>query len=633
MVLGLAQVAIVCLGAPFSIWMVGSSEITWSYFPIGVGVPFLLIVIFNALLRRLAPSWRLTPAELIAVLSMGLVVSGIPIFMVGYLLAVISKPYYGATPENDWVGYVQPHLPEWAIPKPDGEALRYFYEGLPSGNAIPWGTWIEPLAWWVSLILALYLACFCLVVILRRQWAEHERLAFPLTEVPRMLLEESGDQWLPAICRSRAFWIGCAVPLTVILFNTISYFQPGFPQIGIHQDHPVQLIRGFPTLNFILYIPVVGFMYLVGTEISFSIWFFYLLTLLETGIVSWAGITVRPDAFVWGSMTTLSWQASGAFVAMVVVSLWMGRHHLRAVARKAIKGDAAVDDRGEMLSYRLAFFALCASLLYILLWLWRSGLAPHLALLYMAGVLVIYLGITRLVIQSGVYYLSTPLSSQALTLAVAGSAIAPHNLVALSLTYAWCGDIQSLFMPSAAHAAHLNQMSSQPRRLGVALALAVVVGIGLTVYFMIYLCYQYGAGNFRSWIYQPGAGAGGIAFDAVVRHIQNPLPTDWTKLSLFGIGAGLYSLLSVFQYRFHWWPLHPVGLTVATLWMVQRIALSVFLAWALKTLTLRFGGIGLYRQLRPFFIGLIVGFFLGIGCSYAIDAIWFFGKGHAILHG
>ena len=45
---------------------------------------------------------------------------------------------------------------------------------------------------------------------------------------------------------------------------------------------------------------------------------------------------------------------------------------------------------------------------YILGWLWRSGLDLHLAALYLFGVLVIYLGITRLVIQSGMYYLTAP---------------------------------------------------------------------------------------------------------------------------------------------------------------------------------------------------------------------------------
>ena len=51
---GLVLVLAVSLGAPHSIWKVGSSEITWSHFPVGVGVPFLLVVLANALVSR----WR-----------------------------------------------------------------------------------------------------------------------------------------------------------------------------------------------------------------------------------------------------------------------------------------------------------------------------------------------------------------------------------------------------------------------------------------------------------------------------------------------------------------------------------------------------------------------------------------------
>ena len=92
-------------------------------------------------------------------------------------------------------------------------------------------------------------------------------------------------------------------------------------------------------------------------------------------------------------------------------------------------------------------------------------------------------------------------------------------------------------------------------------------------------------------------------------------------------------MLSLGHYRFYWWPLHPLGLTIATLWNLRLIATSVFIAWGLKSVILRVGGVSAYRRLRPFFMGLIVGFFLGVGVSYAIDAFWFFGKGHPILHG
>ncbi len=547
-------------------------------------------------------------------------------------MAILSLPYDGATPENEWAEYIQPYLPHWAIPSPDRQAMRYFYEGLPAGHPLPWGAWLAPLGWWLSLILAIYLVCFCLVVILRRQWVERERLVFPLTEVPRLLLEEGAP--LPPLFRSRAFWSGAAVPLAIILFNITGYFHPGFPQLPIHNDNLLSLIPGAAPLLLILYFPVMGFMYLVSTSISFSVWFFYLFTLVETGAVHWAGLTVaRPDAFVW-DWQSLSWQAYGAFAAMVIWSLWMGRRHLGTVfAAMFGRRTAQLDDADEMIPYRLAAWGLLGGCLYILAWSWRTGMDLHVAALYLGGVVIMVIGITRLVVQSGMHYLTPPMGSQSLALALTGTSIPPPNLVALALAYSWCGDIESIFMPSAAHAAKLNELCPRKRALGLAIALAVIASLVSTTCFMLHLCYQYGAGNFRSWFFQPGAGAGGMAFDWAVYQLRDPWPADWGKLAYLGMGALLYSLLSLCQYRFHWWPLNPVGLTVSTTWMVRRIALSVFLAWLLKTLILRLGGVGLYRACRPFFIGLILGFFAGVGISYGVDAVWFFGKGHAILHG
>ena len=627
--LGLLVVLAVVMGAPYSIWIVRSSEITWSYFPTSVGFCFSVVVLVNALVRRLHPAWALQPGELAVIAIMGLAATGIPTFIVGTLLAVISSPYYGATPENDWAGSIHPYLPDWVVPRPDGEAMRWFYEGLPSGQSIPFDAWIEPLFWLLSLIFTVYFACFCLVVIFRRQWVENERLVFPLMEMPRLLIEDGGR----GLLRSKMFWIGCAIPLGMILFNLIGFFYIGFPQINFNRAVNLQFSREFPTISLMLYFPVIGFMYLVSTSVSFSILFFYLVAVVQEGITNRIGYDVtRPDAFVWG-MQSLSWQAWGGFTAMVLWSLWMGRRHLGAVWRQVLGRERTLDDKKEMVSYRTAVYGLGASLVYILAWLWKSGMDLHIAVLFLGGVLVAYYGITRLVVQAGIYFLTPPVGAQAFALAATGTAIGGHNLVALGISYTWFGDVQSLFMPAAAHGARLNELCRGRRPMAWALGLAAVVGFVANIYFVLSLCYKYGAGNFGSWYFIAGGGAGGMAFNGVIRHFNDPWPTDWNKLSFFCLGLLVYSLLALVQYRFHWWPLHPVGITVAPLWMTRLIVFSVFLAWVSKSAIMRYGGVGAYRGARPFFMGLIAGYFLGIGLSYLVDIIWFSGTGHAYFHG
>ena len=629
MLLGIAMVLVVCVGSPYSIWIVGSSEPTWSFFPWGVGFPFVLLYFANALCRRLKRSWALRPAEVVTIMTMGLVVSGIPIFMVGWGLAIIASPYYGATPENNWAEYIHPYLPEWAVPQDEGGAMRWFYEGLPSDQGFPFQIWIGPLFWWTSLVLAVYFISFCLVVVFRRQWIEHERLTFPMTELPRLMVEEGDDGSVPLL-HSQSFWIGLGLALGIMLFNIISYFHPGFPQLAIHRAMTLHITPDFPPIQLMIYLPVLGFMFLVSTHISFSIWFFYLLSTVQEGIINRIGYDISsPEPFAWG-LQTLNWQAWGAFTAMVLWSVWMGRRHLTAVFLHAFKIGERIDDREEMISYRPAVYGTLAGLVYVLWWLCRSGMDFHVALLAVFGVLVAYIGLTRLVIQSGLYYLTIPIPGQAFALAIAGTAIAPTNLVAVSVSYSWFGDVQSIFMPSAAHGARLNELYGRHRRLlGIAMGLAVLIGFVASLYYILYICYQYGSSNLRGAVWQAG---GGIAFGGMLYHFDNPASTNWWKLFLFAIGLVVYSVLSFCQYRFSWWPLHPVGLAVSTLWMIRKTVVSVFLAWAIKSVVMYYGGVNGYRRIRPFFLGLIVGYFLGIGTSFTVDWAWFFGKGHPILN-
>ena len=637
MTLGLALVLAVCIGGPCSLWVIGSNDFTWSHFPDGVGIPFLFLVAGNILLRWLRPGWVLSPAELITIIVMGLVVTGIPIFLVGYLLSIPTTPHYFASPENQWGRYVVPYLPDWLLPSNEGLAMTWFFEGLPFGQPVPWSTllqaWVFPLAMWLTFIGALYFACFVLVVILRKQWVERERLDFPLMRVPEALLERgTGSSPVPALLRSRVFWIGAALPLGIILWNISGYFYHFIPQIPFH--YQVQVARGFPTMEFNLNGPIIGFMYFVNLNVSFSIWFFYLLTTVEEGIFNRFGIGVTEgNAFVWGLPST-SWQSWGAFVFMVLWGLWMARSHLRDVIRKALDSRHPVDDRGELLPYRIAVTGFAVALLYMLVWLNRAGMSWPVAGLFLACVLIAYLGITRLVIQGGVYFVSTPVVAQAMTMETFGAnAISPHGLGALGLSYSFFGDVQSVFMPSAAHAARLRDRMQVGRTgLSVAILLAVVVGFAASIGCILYMGYDQGASNFNSWFYRVSSGAGVLTFNDVMGKVKNPAGPDGSKLGFFGAGGLLMGALTFMQYRFPWWPLHPIGLTIASVWMIRRQAAAIFLAWSAKTVILRFGGLELYRRAAPFFIGLILGQWIGVGISFVVDLLFFYGDGHVIMH-
>ena len=55
---------------------------------------------------------------------------------------------------------------------------------------------------------------------------------------------------------------------------------------------------------------------------------------------------------------------------------------------------------------------------------------------------------------------------------------------------------------------------------------------------------------------------------------------------------------------------------------------TLFMAWMIKSIMIRVGGLMLYNRGKPFFIGLTLGHFAAAGLSFIIDVIYFQGHGH-----
>ena len=53
--------------------------------------------------------------------------------------------------------------------------------------------------------------------------------------------------------------------------------------------------------------------------------------------------------------------------------------------------------------------------------------------------------------------------------------------------------------------------------------------------------------------------------------------------------------------------------------IMDHLWFNMFLAWLFKVLVLKYGGVGLYRKTRPFFIGMILGYFTPGGVYLIVD--------------
>ena len=74
---------------------------------------------------------------------------------------------------------------------------------------MPWDAWLRPLGAWLLFYLAFYLAQMTIIVILRRQWVQHERLVYPLMQVPLAMLQDDGEDRLlkPFFRRAACGWV------------------------------------------------------------------------------------------------------------------------------------------------------------------------------------------------------------------------------------------------------------------------------------------------------------------------------------------------------------------------------------------------------------------------------------------
>ena len=154
-----------------------------SYFntPAAIILFFVLVFFGNTALGLIRRSWMLNRAELALIYIMWIVATAIPEWgLTSFLLTDITSPIYNATPENNWSELLHPFIPDWIIPHHDFAQIQNFFEGAPKGQGIPWMLWLRPLAYWIPFVLALYLAMISIMVILRKQWIEHERLVYPL---------------------------------------------------------------------------------------------------------------------------------------------------------------------------------------------------------------------------------------------------------------------------------------------------------------------------------------------------------------------------------------------------------------------------------------------------------------------
>ena len=630
---GLAMALVVCVLCDVSRWILHGSYLAFSQVPMGNIIPFLFSMLISALLARLfGRRFAFSPSEWITVFSMGFISALGPTYgMSGYIIGLMVGPYYFATPENKWEELLHPNIPSYLFPTNEGNAMAWFYEGLPRGTGIPWGLWAVPLLWWFTFICATGFVCACASVLIRRQWSENERLVYPaMAPIVEMATGPgTGRRLLPEFMKGKAFWCGFALTSFVFGWNMIAWFYPQFPRFPTARARWVFYSKDFPPLFFFLSTVVICFSYFASLEVLFSIWFFDVLFIVEGGLLNRIGVKAISPYYGVGRY---GWQTAGAFVALALWGVWISRLHLWDALRKALHpGRSSLDDSRELLSYRGALIGLVCAGLYMVVWLLRLDMEMKLIVLLIPAMLLVYTGISKILADSGLIYLNPPTSAAgvAVTALGGGHVLQVSSRVAMSLSSPAVNHFRGFAMGMMTHINRLGELvTSNRRRLFWGVCAAFVVGLVCSTLFTVWLGYTMGGYNFRPNYLIITAGKSHL--QDIVNTVKDAKPIEAANYWFFLVGAGIMILLNLMRYRFVWWPFHPVGFALSGRSLARLTSSTILVAWLIKLVMLRLVGASFYRKSKPFFIGALVGYILMVAAGVVVDLIWFEPQGHMV---
>ena len=476
---------------------------------------------------------------------------------------------------------------------------------------------MRPLSAWMLFFVAFYGLLMCIILIFQPVWEQDEHLAYPMAELPLMLAgyrKETRALWL-----NGGFWVGFGLICVHTLLNILNAFNPAVTALGLEtnlgnllHEHPLTALR---PLVFRYRPLILGIGYMMPSDIVVStllFYFVYLKGLQLGGAVSGVSVPRFP---------LYREQSTGAFVGMALILVYGARGRIREVfGRLAGRGKGSPVLPGALLA--------CAAIVYLF---WRAaGMSGSVILAYFGVMIAFALSYARGRAETGYpHHWIKPLDQERNVLVnfLGTKALAPR------------GDMRALTLLSTTHflsRGYLPQLIAFPmesfkiasqvkiplRRMVRLMMLAVILGSAVSWWMHLSAFYQYGAN-----VLEGGTTSGGQRVDLMRRSYEalagwgrtaeGPNPNEMTATV---VGLVIVTILAILRRAFLRFPLHPMGYLFSLTGAGENGWAMLLLVTIIKTIVLRVGGMRLYRQVLPFFIGVIVGHFFAAGFAWSLIA-------------
>lgn len=553
-----------------------------------------IVSLLNLLLRKIKKNLALRPSEIFLIYMMVAVATGATGHdTVEMLTQVVGYPFWFATPENEWEDLFFKYLPRWLMVE-DKHVLEGFYTYEESFyEPRVFRAWVRPLLLWASFLIVLYFCMICINIILRKQWTERERLSFPVAQVPLGLMDPK-----LSIYKSRIFWYGFGSAAFLSIMNGLHRLIPAVPGPTYGKFNLGALFTEKPwnaiDVVYIEFQPfILGLAFFIPVALSFSIWFFYWFWKMEMVFGSAVGYHYIP----WFPGYWV--QGMGAVIFMFIMFIFWARQHLWQVIKTVLRPRSG-SYAGDAGLYTFAILGIILSMTFLVTFCYYAGMAPWVAIMFLGGFYVISTVVARVRAELGPPTHDFPFCPMNLITGVLGTKrIDGSSLTQFAMFKFVDYGHRSNPMPVMLESLYLKEKLrvGQTGLLIGAMVIAIALGTTLGLFGNVQRGYR-DVG--QTWV-------GDWAFPDVANQLKYPSGTSYLYIIYSLIGGSIITALAIMSRRFVWWPLHPLGYILGGEWMLRYLWFSIFTAWLVKWVVLKFGGLDGHRKAVPFFIGITMG--------------------------
>ncbi len=627
LIIGLLLIPLMCFWIEYTEIVAEATDLVAMSLIIAVVFALFVLIGINVFLKKVFPKAAFTQAELMFIYIMQTVSVGISgIGMMQFLCTFCGNIFYYGTPENNWQAALLPSVKPWLLPKES--VTKAFYIGQSSF----WTPehimgWIAPILVWSAFISVLLWVMLCINTLIRKQWMDQERLSFPITQLPLEIAKDGGAE---AMLGNKLMWFGFLIPVVLETLASLNYLYPGVPFLPIKPSDPRLDLTSFFTashpwngvgyLVLSFYPLVIGLTYFLPLDVGFSLWFFYLLTKIQSVAATAMGYHDAGASMAMSRIPYIGEQSAGAFLGVAIFALYGLRHQLAAILRSTLhpicNAQAAKEDANEPMPYRLALGGAFGGFLALTFFGMTLGMSWYLPLIYFTLYFLTTITFTRIRAEAGLPWGYGPsMNMHDMLKSTAGTRMfSLQNQIGLNLLLWHDLDFRCNAMPNQLEAMKIGQSSRMNlRHVAAVIVLATIVAC-FSSWAAVLTCY-YHNGAATAKVNGWRTDMGNVPWRAMKDWIDTPLKPDMSRLEGVGLGFIVTAFLTVMRVRFTWWPFHPIGYAVAGTDTMTWLWCATLVGWGLKSIIIRYWGMKSYKRFIPFFIGLILG-------DYITGSVW-----------